>query len=220
MSNTQCKQMAASAALEYLVEGEVVGVGTGSTADCFIEALITHKEFIKGAVASSQSTAAKLEKAGIPLFDLNQIDYLPVYVDGTDEFNPLLQLLKGRGGALTREKILATMAHNFICITDESKRVACLGKNPVVVETLPMARSFVARQLVKLGGQPVYRQGVITDNGNVLLDVYDLTIERPIELEQTIKMIPGVVENGIFALRPANCVLIGTSQGVEKITPK
>ncbi|HSW71267.1 MAG TPA: ribose-5-phosphate isomerase RpiA [Gammaproteobacteria bacterium] len=210
------KQAAALAALPYLEDDMILGVGTGSTIDFFIEALQTVKGKIEGVVASSEATARKIQALGIPLLDLNAAAHLPLYVDGADEVGPFKRLIKGGGGALTREKIIASAAEKFICIIDQSKQVDLLGTFPVPVEVIPMSRSYVARQLVKLGGEPVYREGFITDNGHVILDVYNLKILDPVELEKKINHITGVVENGIFAQRTADLVLMGTVEGVEK----
>lgn len=197
--------------------GTIVGVGTGSTASHFIDALATIKGQIEGTVSSSETSTAKLKSYGIPVFDCNEVDSLDIYVDGADEINHQMQMIKGGGAALTREKIIAGVAKTFICIVDESKQVDVLGKFPLPVEVIPMARSYVARELVKLGGLPEYRENVVTDNGNVILDVHNLTILNPIELENKINSIPGVVTVGLFANRGANVVLMGTSEGVKTI---
>jgi len=211
------KKAAARAALEYVEEGAIIGVGTGSTVHYFIEALKTAKTQIEGAVASSVDSANKLKALGIPLHDLNSVGQLNLYVDGADEVNANKQMVKGGGGALTREKIIAMVAKKFICIADESKSVDLLGAFPVAVEVIPMARSYVARQIVLLGGDPVYREGFVTDNGNVILDVYNLKLLEPRVLEEKIKAIVGVVENGIFAKRTADVVLLGAEGGVKKL---
>ncbi len=216
--NTEAgKKAAALAALQYIKDDMIVGVGSGSTVDYFITALSTVKQKIEGAVASSVATANKLKALSIPLIDLNSVSDLPLYIDGADEVNSAKQLIKGGGGALTREKIIATVAKKFVCIVDNSKRVDILGEFPVAVEVLSMARSYVARQIVQLGGDPVYREGFVTDNGNQILDVYNLKILEPKMLEEKLKDIVGVVENGIFAKRTADVVLLGSAQGVETI---
>lgn len=212
------KQKAAQAAIEYIQkhyeEPFVLGVGTGSTTLCFIELLPSIKHLILGTVPSSSSTEQALKKLGFPIFDPNGQDIL-VYVDGADEVNGLFQCIKGGGAALMREKILATQAKTFICIADESKKVRALGRFPVPIEVHPMARSYVARKLVLLGANPVYREQIITDNGNVILDTYDLNLTKPIETENRIKQITGVVETGIFAQRSADILIVGTAKGAE-----
>ena len=222
MTQDQLKQAVAQAAVDYILprleRHSVVGVGTGSTANFFIDALAAHKFDFDGAVASSQATAERLKKHGIPVYDLNSVAELEFYVDGADEANERLELIKGGGAALTREKIVAAVARTFICIADASKRVPVLGGFPLPVEVIPMARSHVARQLVKLGGDPVYREGVITDNGNVILDVHNLHIVDAVKLEADINAIVGVVCNGLFAARPADVLLLGTAQGVQTLT--
>lgn len=211
------KQLVGQKAADYidsmLTADAIVGVGTGSTANCFIDALATLKHKFDGAVASSEATAERLKQHGIPVYDLNDVDELLVYVDGADETNEHLQLIKGGGGALTREKIVASVAKTFVCIVDESKLVDILGQYPLPVEVIPMARSIVAKRLVALGGIPVYRQGVVTDNGNVILDVHGLEIIDPRGLEDDINGIVGVVTQGLFAHRPADVLLIGRSDG-------
>jgi ribose 5-phosphate isomerase A len=211
------KKLAAHAALEYVKDDMVVGVGTGSTVEYFIQALESVKHKIEGAVASSEATASKLKALSIPVIDLNSVSDLPLYVDGADEVNALRQMIKGGGGALTREKIIATVAKKFVCIADESKFVELLGTFPVSIEVLPMARSYVGRQIVLMGGDPVYREGFITDNGNVILDVYNLKLLEPRAMEEKLKSLVGVVENGIFAKRTADVVLLGTDTGVKKV---
>nr|VFJ62802.1 MAG: ribose-5-phosphate isomerase [Candidatus Kentron sp. DK] len=212
------KQTAARAALEYLEMDGFVGVGTGSTADYFIDALAERKHQIEGAVASSDATAERLRAHGIRVVDLNGVvDQVSVYVDGADEATKHLTLIKGGGGALTREKIIADAAQKFVCIADESKLVDVLGKFPLPVEVIPMARSHVARQIRKMGGNPFWRDGFITDNGNVILDIHNLDILDPIDLESALNQIPGVVTNGLFARRPADVLLLGGSGGVETI---
>jgi ribose 5-phosphate isomerase A len=217
MTAQQMKQAVARKAIDYLPEQGIVGVGTGSTTDYFIAELAQVKHQISGAVASSEATASRLKGHGIPVLDLNTVDELSIYIDGADEANKYLQLIKGGGGALTREKIVATVAERFICIVDQSKQVPLLGQHPLPVEVIPMARSYVGRQLTRLGGSPVYRQGVVTDNGNIILDVYDLKILDPVELEAEINNIVGVVANGLFAARPADTLLVGTASGVQVI---
>lgn len=211
------KLSAAKAALEYITEDQIIGVGTGSTVNIFIEQLATVKNKIAGAVASSESTASALKAHGIPVVDFNSVDVLPLYVDGADAYNTLKQLIKGGGGALTREKILAYASKKFVCIVDASKKPSVLGESAVPVEVIPMARSLVARELVKLGGQPQYRNNFTTDNGNIILDVFGLQITQPIELEHKIKQIIGVVESGIFATRSADVILVGEATAVKKI---
>jgi ribose 5-phosphate isomerase A len=218
MSADAQKKAAGEAAIRYVQRDTVIGVGTGSTVNHFIDALAKIKHDIRGTVSSSEATTQRLRGHGIQVFDLNEVDTLSVYVDGADEINRHLQMIKGGGAALTREKIVAAVARQFVCIVDESKRVTALGDFPLPVEVIPMARSYVARELAKLGGRPQYRQGVVTDNGNVILDVHDLRIERPMELEQTINNIVGVVTAGLFARRPADILLVGTDRGVETVT--
>ncbi len=219
MTQDEMKQAVAEAAVErirpLLDSDTIIGVGTGSTANLFIDALAGIKHLFAGAVASSEATAERLRSHGIDVYDLNSVDQLAVYVDGADEFDPHLHLVKGGGGALTREKIVAAVAKEFICIVDSTKKVDLLGEFPLPVEVIPMARSHVARELVRLGGQPVYREGFVTDNGNVILDVQDMEILDPKALEQQINNIVGVVTNGLFACRPADVVLMGTPDGVE-----
>jgi len=212
------KKSVAEAALKYVEVGTVVGIGTGSTANFFIDALAGIKHKIEGTVASSVASAERLKKHGIPVMDLNAADDIAVYVDGADEATRHLHLIKGGGGALTREKIVAAVSRKFVCIADQSKLVDVLGKFPLPIEVIPMARSYVARQVVKLGGQPVLRQGFTTDNGNVILDVHNLNIMDPPKLEAELNNIAGVVTNGIFALRPADVLLLGTPEGVRTIT--
>lgn len=211
------KKAAAAAAIEYVQSGMVVGVGTGSTANHFIDALARIKSRIDGAVASSAATEARLRQAGIRVLDLNAAGGLPLYVDGADEATRHRQLIKGGGGALTREKIVAAASEKFVCIADDSKLVGILGKFPLPVEVIPMARSYVARQLVKRGGQPVLREGFVTDNGNVILDVHNLEILDPVALESELDHVAGIVTNGLFARRAANVLLLGTDKGVTKI---
>ncbi len=211
------KKAAAEAALTYVEEGSIIGVGTGSTADLFIDALATKKHCIEGAVASSKATASRLKNYGIPVFDLNSTSQLPLYIDGADQINSILQLIKGGGGALTREKIIAAASEKFICIADSSKMDNVFGSFPLPVEVIPMARSYVARKIVELGGDPVYRDDFITDNGNIILDVYHLKILKPIEMEEKLNNIVGVVTNGLFAARPADIILLGTDTAVKTL---
>ncbi len=218
MTQDEMKKAVACAAIEHVPVGTIVGVGTGSTANFFIDELAKIKHKIDGTVASSEASAERLKKHGIAVFDLNDVDDIAVYVDGADETNKYLHLVKGGGGALTREKIVAAVARKFVCICDASKLVPTLGKFPLPVEVIPMARSYVARELVKIGGQPVYRQGFTTDNGNVILDVHNLSIEDPVALETRLNNIVGVVTNGLFAARPADVLLLGTPDGVTTLT--
>ncbi|MDP2244272.1 ribose-5-phosphate isomerase RpiA [Pseudomonas sp.] len=224
MNQDQLKQAVAQAAVDFILpkldSKSVVGVGTGSTANCFIDALAKHKMAFDGAVASSEATAERLKSHGIEVYELNNVSDLEFYIDGADESDAQLNLIKGGGAALTREKIVAAVAQTFICIADASKLVPVLGSYPLPVEVIPMARSHVARELVKLGGDPVYRGGVTTDNGNHILDVYNLAIVNPRELEAQINNIVGVVTNGLFAARPADVLLLGTADGVKTLTRK
>lgn len=217
MNQNEMKQAAAEAAIAFVPDDCVVGVGTGSTANYFIDALAKIKGRIDGAVASSQASADRLKQHGIRVYDLNTIDKLPVYVDGADEINHYLHMIKGGGAALTREKIVAAVAEQFVCIADGSKLVDVLGKFPLPVEVIPMARSHVARELVHLGGNPVWREGVVTDNGNWILDVHGLAIAEPAKLESEINQIVGVVTNGLFARRRADVLLLGTASGVKEM---
>ncbi|MHB8255839.1 MAG: ribose-5-phosphate isomerase RpiA [Acidiferrobacterales bacterium] len=217
MTQDDMKKAAALAALEYVGSGGVIGVGTGSTANHFVDALATIKGRIDGAVASSQATAERLKKCGIPVIDLNAAGGLKLYVDGADEATRHLHLLKGGGGALTREKIVAAASETFVCVADESKLVDVLGRFPLPVEVIPMARSYVAREIVKMGGEPVLRQGFTTDNGNVILDVHNLKILNPVELERMLNQITGTVTNGLFANRPADVLILGTGTGVRTL---
>lgn len=217
MTQDEKKKAAAYAALTYVEKDSIVGVGTGSTVTHFIDALATMKHEIKGAVSSSEDSTDKLKSYGIEVFDLNEISELSIYVDGADEINPYNHMIKGGGAALTREKIISAVADKFICIVDDTKNVDVLGDFPLPVEVIPMARSYVARELVKLGGDPVYRQGVVTDNGNIILDVHNLRISEPLKLEAQINAIVGVVTNGLFANRGADVVLVGTSEGVKTL---
>jgi len=217
MSQDRRKQLAAEAALQFIQDDMVIGVGTGSTVNFFIDGLVAQKLRIKGAVSSSEASTARLKKHGIEVLDLNSVGELSVYVDGADETDEHLRLIKGGGGALTREKIVAAASQRFICVVDDTKLVNVLGKFPLPVEVIPMARSYVARQLVKLGGQPVLRTGFTTDNGNVILDVHHLTILDPVALETTINQIVGVVCVGLFASRPADLLIIGSDSGTKTI---
>ncbi len=222
MTQDELKQAVAQAAADYVANntpaGSIIGVGTGSTANFFIDALAAIKDRYKGAVASSEATRKRLEGHGIAVFDLNDVADIPVYVDGADEIDAGLNMIKGGGGALTREKIVAAVARTFVCICDASKLVDVMGSFPLPVEVIPMARAHVARELAKLGGTPVLREGFVTDNGNVILDVKGLSITDPKGLEARINQITGVVTNGLFAVRPANVLLLGTAEGVRTIT--
>ena len=217
MDQENLKKIAAKAALDFIEEGAIVGVGTGSTVKYFIEYLGTIKHKIEGAVASSIETEQHLKALNIPVFDLNTVVELKIYVDGADAYNPYGQLVKGGGGALTREKILAAASEQFICIADETKAVTVFGEFPIPIEVIPMARSFVAREIVKLEGDPVYRAHFTTDNDNIILDVHNWVISEPIKLERTLNNIPGVVCNGLFADRTADKVLVGTKGGIKII---
>lgn len=221
MTQDELKQAVAQAAADYVAKtapaGSIIGVGTGSTANFFIDALAPLKDRYKGAVASSEATRKRLEGHGIAVLDLNDVDDIPVYVDGADEIDAGLNMIKGGGGALTREKIVAAVAKRFVCIADGSKLVDTMGKFPLPVEVIPMSRAHVARELAKLGGTPVLREGFVTDNGNLILDVKGLSITDPKGLEAAINQITGVVTNGLFALRPANLLLLGTAEGVKTI---
>ncbi len=215
MTQDELKKAAALAALDYIKPGTVLGVGTGSTVNHFIDALTSVKGKIDGAVASSVATAERLKKHGIPVLELNAAGELPLYVDGADEATRHLHLIKGGGGALTREKIVAQASEKFVCIIDESKLVDVLGRFPLPIEVVPMARSLVGRELVKLGGEPVLRQGFSTDNGNIIIDVHNLKILNPVEIEEKLNQIPGVVTNGLFARRPADVLLVASASGVK-----
>lgn len=221
MTQDEMKQAVAAAALAYiqpqLESDTVLGIGTGSTANLFIDALAPLAGQLEATVASSEASAARLKSHGIPVYDLNTVDAVDFYIDGADESNAALQLIKGGGAALTREKIVTAVARQFICIADQSKLVHTLGQFPLPVEVIPMARSHVARELVKLGGDPVYREGVVTDNGNVILDVHNFPIPQPLATEQAINNITGVVTNGLFARKPADVLLLGTSEGVKTL---
>ena len=220
MIQDDLKQAVAREAIRYVVDDAVIGVGSGSTANFFIDELGKVKNRIAGAVASSEKTTERLKRHGIRLLDLNGVDELPVYVDGADEITEHLAMIKGGGGALTREKIVAAVAKKFVCIADESKLVPVLGKFPLPVEVIPMARAYVARQMVKLGGQPKLREGFVTDNGNIVLDVWGLSILNAVELETAINNVTGVVTNGLFARRGADVLLLGTMSGVKTLAAK
>src|SRR5690554_2585987 len=224
MNQDQLKQAVAQAAIDLILprleRNSVIGVGTGSTANFFIDLLAGYKDDFAGAVASSEATAVRLRQHGISVHDLNSVQDLEFYVDGADEANRHLELIKGGGAALTREKIVAAVAKTFICIADDSKKVDFLGEFPLPVEVIPMARSYVAREIVKLGGDPEYRTGVVTDNGNVILDIHNMQITDPRGLEEQLNAIVGVVCNGLFAARPADVLLLGSKDGVQKIVKK
>lgn len=223
MQQNQLKQAAAQTAMSYLMpkleSKSIIGIGTGSTTNYFIDLLANHKMDFEGAVASSELSAQRLKKHGIPVYDLNSVSELDFYIDGADEVNRYLELIKGGGGALTREKIIAAVAKNFICIADESKFVDTLGAFPLPIEVIPMARSYVAREIVKLGGDPIYREGFVTDNGNVILDIHNLAIKKAKDLESKLNDITGVVCNGLFVKRPADLLFLGTQdKGVQLLT--
>lgn len=222
MNQNAKKQAVADAAMELirpkLESDTIIGIGTGSTTDMFIDKLAEVKGLFNATVASSDVSAQRLKKHGIPVYDLNTVNQVDLYVDGADESNDALQLIKGGGAALTREKIVAAVTREFICIADDSKLVHTLGKFPLPVEVIPMARSFVARELVKLGGDPIYREGVTTDNGNIILDIFNFSIPKPLEMESKINNITGVVCNGLFALRPADLLLLGTASGIKTLS--
>ena len=219
MTQDEMKQAVAQAAIEYVEAGTIVGVGTGSTANFFIDELAKIKHKIEGTVASSEASAERLRGHGIEVFDLNSVSEIAVYVDGADESNKYLHLVKGGGGALTREKIVAAASKKFVCIADESKLVDVMGKFPLPIEVIPMARSLVAREIIKqIGGEPVLREGFTTDNGNIILDVHNLDIMEPTKVEQILNNITGVVTNGLFAIKPADVLLLGTPDGVKTIT--
>ena len=220
MTQDEMKRKAAEAAMDYVVEDEIVGVGTGSTVNHFIDCLADIKGKIKGAVSSSEASTKLMQERGIKVLDLNSVDYIPVYIDGADESDHRLALIKGGGGALTREKIIAGASDKFICIADESKLVDVMGTFPLPVEVIPMARSFIARKLVKLGGRPVWRENFVTDNGNVILDVHDLKITDPVSMENEINSWPGVVTCGLFANRGADVLILGTPDGARTVMPE
>jgi ribose 5-phosphate isomerase A len=217
MNQDQLKEAAAKAALKYVVEDKVVGVGSGSTVNHFIDALAAIKGRIEGAVAASEASAARLKKHGIRVFDLNGVNELPVYFDGADEVTEHLHMIKGGGGALTREKIVAAVAAKFVCLCDATKLVPVLGKFPLPLEVIPMARSYIGREIVKRGGSPELRQNFTTDNGNLILDCYGLTILNPPQLEAELNNLPGLVTNGIFARRPADVLLVAEADGVKTL---
>jgi len=219
MSADNEKKLAAIEAVKYIEENTIVGVGTGSTVNHFIDALEPIKHLLDGAVSSSEASTERLKAMGIPVYDLNAVDNIPVYVDGADEVDSDMNLIKGGGGALTREKIISAVADKFVCIADKSKLVSVMGKFPLPIEVIPMARSFVARELVKLEGDPVYRENFITDNGNIILDVHNLSITDPKALEIAINQITGVVTNGLFAHRGADVLLLGNGDSVDTILP-
>lgn len=220
MNPDEMKQQAAKAALEYVETGAIVGIGTGSTVNHLIDLLATIKGKLDGVVSSSEASTARLKKLGIPVYDLNAVGDIPLYIDGADESNHYLQLIKGGGGALTREKIIAAASRKFVCIADHSKLVDILGQFPLPIEVIPLARSYVARAVVKLGGEPVYREGFVTDNGNQLLDCHGLSIMEPAKLEAQLNNIAGVVTNGLFALRPADVLILGTPEGAKTVRSK
>lgn len=211
------KRRVAEAALKYVRGGMVLGIGSGSTVDCFIDALAESGTDIEAAVSSSEATTGRLKDIGIAVRDLNNTGTLDLYIDGADEFDRHRRLIKGGGGALTREKIIAAASRKFVCIVDESKKAGVLGAFPLPVEVIPMARSYVARQMVVLGGQPQLREGFVTDNGNEIIDVHNLDLVDPVEMEKKINNIPGVVSCGLFAIRPAEVVLMATDSSVEEI---
>ena len=219
MNQDEMKKVAAQAALEYLPDGGVIGVGTGSTVNHFIDLLAPVKHKIEGAVSSSEASTERMKSHGIHVFDLNAVGDLEIYVDGADESNKFLHLIKGGGGALTREKIVAAASKKFVCIADESKLVDVLGDFALPVEVIPMARSYVARQIVKLGGTPVWRENFVTDNGNIILDVQNLQIMEPVKLEEQLNHITGVVTNSLFARRPADVLILGTPDGARTVLP-
>lgn len=220
MTQDEMKRKAAEAAMAYVVEDEIVGVGTGSTVNHFIDCLAEIKGKIKGAVSSSEASTELLKQHGIQVMDLNSVDLIPVYIDGADESNHNLSLIKGGGGALTREKIIAGASKKFVCIADESKLVDVMGKFPLPIEVIPMARSYIARKLVALGGRPVWRENFVTDNGNVILDIHDMDIMEPIKMENEINSWAGVVTCGLFANRGADVLILGTPDGAKTVMPK
>lgn len=220
MTQDEMKRKAAEAALEYVIVDEIVGVGTGSTVNHFIDVLAEIKHKINGAVSSSVASTERMQAHGIKVYDLNDVGDLAVYIDGADESDHYLNLIKGGGGALTREKIIAGASKKFVCIADESKLVDVMGEFPLPVEVIPMARSFIARELVKLGGRPVWREGFVTDNGNDILDVHDLKIMEPVKLENELNKLPGIVTVGIFANRPADVLILGTPEGAKTVLSK
>jgi ribose 5-phosphate isomerase A len=217
MNADRKKQLAAEAALDYVQDDMIIGIGTGSTVNLFIDALAARKLRIRGAVSSSEASTARLKSHHIDVVDLNSTGDLDLYVDGADESDPQLRLIKGGGGALTREKIVAAASKRFVCIADESKLVDVLGRFPLPVEVIPMARSYVARQIVLLGGHPEWRERVVTDNGNHIIDVHNLRISDPVALETTITQLAGVVTVGLFARRPADVLILGSESGVKRL---
>lgn len=223
MNQDELKKSVAKAAIDYikpkLESDTIIGIGTGSTANYFIDELASLRHDFEAAVSSSESSTDRLKKLGIQVYDLNSVSNFDMYIDGADEINDRLEMVKGGGGALTREKIVAAVAREFICIADETKLVPLLGDFPLPVEVIPMARSYVGREIVKLGGDPVYREGFVTDNGNIILDVYNFKISSPLEVERQLNNITGVVTNGLFALRPADVLFLGTENGVKTIKP-
>ena len=220
MNQDEMKRKAAEAAMDYVIKDEIVGVGTGSTVNHFIDLLADIKHSIEGAVSSSEASTERLKAHGIKVYDLNEVNDIPVYIDGADESDHYLNLIKGGGGALTREKIIAGASKKFVCIADESKLVDVLGAFPLPVEVIPMARSYIARELAKLGGRPVWRENFITDNGNVILDVHDLKIMQPVKLEDDINKMAGVVTVGLFCNRPADVLILGTPEGAKTVLSK
>jgi len=220
MTLNKLKKQAAWAALDYIYPGTIIGVGTGTTIFYFIEALSTIKNIIYGAVSSSNASTSLLKKQGIQVFDLKNFNSITIYVDSADEINDRMQMIKGGGGALTREKIIATMSKKFICIIDKSKKVEVLGKFPLPIEIIPIALSYILQEIVKIGGKPEHRKNFITDNGNIIIDVYDLCIKDPLSLEKKINSLPGVVTVGLFAKRSADIVLMGTKKGTQIIKKK
>lgn len=218
MDQLAMKKLAAKAALDFVPKGAIIGVGSGSTVNCFIDALASIKHQIKGAVAASKASEKRLRDLGIEVFSANDVSSLEIYVDGADEINPQKMMIKGGGAALTREKIVAALAKKFICVVDESKQVDVLGQTfALPVEVIPMARSQVGRKLAALGASPEYREGVVTDNGNIIIDAYNFLIPEPMKMEQTLNNVAGVVTNGIFAVRGADIVIVGSPNGVEII---
>jgi len=220
MTQDEMKRKAAQAALEYVGTDEIIGVGTGSTVNHFIDVLAEVKHKINGAVSSSEVSTQRMQAHGIKIYELNEVGNLSVYIDGADESDHYLNLIKGGGGALTREKIIAGASKKFICIADESKLVDVMGEFPLPVEVIPMARSFIARELVKIGGRPLWREGFVTDNGNDILDVHDLKIMQPVALENELNKLPGIVTVGIFANRPADVLILGTAEGARTVLSK
>jgi ribose 5-phosphate isomerase A len=217
MNQDELKRLVGEAALDHVQPDSIIGVGTGSTVNCFIEALINSKIPIEAAVSSSEATTHLLQAGGIQVVDLNQTGGLDIYIDGADEFDAHRRLIKGGGGALTREKIVAAASRKFVCIADQSKQVGVLGAFPLPVEVIPLARSLVARKLVAMGGQPEWREGFVTDNGNWILDIHNLDLVDPVRMEKAINNLPGVVTNGLFALRPADLVLVATKDGIRQV---